>query len=550
MNSVSKALLRELLVRGRWQIPLWFIGGNVMPFLLYSAFGKYEMDLADPALVMMHVMITPLAMLLFSLGVISSQGTLNRLYLAPMSTASIVAWHMFPGAILLSLQMAASLAWQNAWFGSQHPILGPTLFAAAAWASAQMLAGVSHRTLTSLVLSSIPVVWSFCWFGSRHGGWMKSPEHYWTDVTVSDIFMMIGIIVISYILTVRVISSERCGEQFQSLSLWKWIEHTWERISTMRSGDLRPFGSARQAQLWYEWRSKGIALPIATGIIIAFGTAVILVRMVALGNVSETLKESQEAVVGAGFVLPMVAGLSGLLLGTTFSGIQGRDHKSTIRDLNVEGQFDRMGNFLATRPMTNTTYAGIILRTAVKSTALSWCLWAVVLTLAAVLGMLAGVTSEPFAKIAGKFWYLCGTLFAIWIAITAVASTVLTGRFPVFAVTFTIGIFVAVFLMLLTENYATQQLKSQLSLLVPLGIAIVALAGTAVAFIAASRRSVVTGTLAWRCGIAWLLLNSVALMLKPTGLTFVAYPLLLAFTALVILPFATTPLAITWNRHR
>lgn len=550
MNSVSKALLWELLVRGRWQIPLWFIGGNVMPCLLYSAFGKYEIDLADPALVMMHVMITPLAMLLFSLGVISSQGTLSRLYLAPMTSASIVAWHMFPGAILLSLQMAASLAWQNAWFGSQHPILGPTLFAAAAWASAQMLVGVSHRTLTSVVLSSIPVVLSFCWFGSRHGGWMTAPKHYWTDVAASEIFMMIAIIVISYILNVRVIFNERSGEQFQSLSLWKWIEHTWERISTMRSGDVQPFGSSQQAQLWYEWRSKGIALPLATGIIIAFGTAVIVVRLVAIGNVSETLKESQEAIVGAGFLLPMVAGLAGLLLGTTFSGIQGRDQKSTIRDLNVEGQFDRMGNFLATRPMTNTTFAGIILRTAVRSTALSWFLWAVVLTLAAVLGMLTGVTSEPLAKIAGKFWYLCGTLFAVWIAITAVASTVLTGRFPVFAVTFTIGVFVAVFLLLLTENYATPQLKSQLSLLVPLGIAIVALAGTAVAFVAASRRSMVTQAIAWRCGIAWLLLNGVALLLKPAGLTFVAYPLLLAFTALVILPFATTPLAIAWNRHR
>lgn len=550
MNSVSKALLWELLVRGRWQIPVWFIGGNVMPFLLYSAFGGYKIDLADPALVMMHVMITPLAMLLFSLGVISSQGTLSRLYLAPMTSASIVAWHMFPGAILLSLQMAASLAWQNAWFGSQHPILGPSLFAAAAWASAQMLAGVSHRTLTSLVLSSIPVVLSFCWFGSRHGGWMTAPVHYWTDVAVSDILMMLAFIVISYILTVRVISNERCGEQLQSLSLWKWFERTWERISTMRSGDGKPFHSSRQAQLWYEWRSKGIALPLATVIILVFGATVVVIRMMALGNVSQTLKDTQEGVAGAGFILPIFAGLAGLLLGTTFSGIQGRDQRSTIRDLNVEGQFDRMGSFLATRPMTNSTYAGIILRTAVKSTVLSWCLWAVVLTLAAVVGVLAGVTSQQFALMAGSFWYLCGTLFAVWIAITGVASTALTGRFPVFAVTFTIGLFVTVFLLGLTENYATPQLKSLLSLLVPVVLAVAILAGTGIAFVAASRRSMVTSTLALRCGFAWLLLNGVAWLLKPAGLTFVAYPLLLAFTALVILPFATTPLAIAWNRHR
>jgi len=550
MNSVSKSLLWELLVRGRWQIPVWFIGSNVMPFLLYSAFGRYEVDLADPSLVMMHVMIMPLTLLLCGMGIIASQGALSRLFLAPITTAAIVSWHMFSGAILLSLQMAASLIGQNAWFGSHHPVLGPSLFAAAAWASAQMLIGVPHRTVTSLVLSSIPVVLSFCWFGSRHGGWFQSPNHYWTDVTVSEIFMMISIIVISYLLTVRVISNERCGQHFQAMSLWKWIEQTWERISTMRSGDDLPFRSWQQAQLWCEWRSKGIALPIATGIIIVFGATMIVIRMAALGNVSQTFKESQEAVVGAGFMLPLIAGLAGLLLGTTFSGIQSRDQKSTIRDLNVEGQFDRMGSFLATRPMTNTMYAGIILRIAGKSAVLSWCLWAMVLILAVVAGTMTGVTSDQFTLVARQYWYLCGTLLAVWIAMTSVASSVLTGRFPVFAVLFTSGVFIAAFLLLVTENYATSQLKSLLSLLVPLTISAVVLMGTGLAFLAATRRSIMNQALAWRCGVAWLLMNGFALLVKPSELPFVAYPLMMAFTALVVLPFATTPLAIAWNRHR
>lgn len=550
MNSVSKAILWEITIRGRWQIPAWFIGSNALPFLLYSAFGKFEIDQADPAFVMMHVMMLPFMLMLSALGIIASQGTLSRLFLAPVTTASIVGWHMFPGAILLSLQLVASLAFQNAYFGSQFPLLGPSLFAAVAWTSAQMLVGVTHRTVLSLIMTSLPLVVSFCWFGSRHGGWFQTPQHYWTDVTASDIFVMIAIVVVCYLLTVRAIANDRCGEHFQPLSLWKWIERMWDKFTELRTGNSSPFRSSQQAQLWYEWRSKGIALPLATGIMIVFGAGVFLIHVIALGNVSVTLRETQEAVIGAGFLLPLVAGLSGLLLGTTFSGIQSRDHKSTIRDLNTEGQFDRMGSFLATRPMTNTWYAGIILRTAVRSAALSWCLWALVLFLAAVTGMQAGVMSDKFASIVRHSWYLCGTLLAVWIGITAVASTVLTGRFPVFAATFTICVFIVALLMMLTQNYATPQLKSLLSLLVPIALAMIVLAGTGVAFLTAVRRSILTHALAWRCGIAWLSLNGLALLLKPAVLGLSAYPLMLAFTALVVLPFATTPLAIAWNRHR
>lgn len=176
MHSVSGAMLWELLNRGRWQIPGWFLFGNVFPFLLYTAFSHFEVDFADPAFVIMHVILLQLTMLMFGLGIVAAQGSLSRLFLLPISTAHIVAWHLLPGSLILSLEIAASLSLQNAWFGLQQPVIGPALFGSAAWAAGQMLVGLTHRTLRSILLASSPVVLAFCWFGTAMVTGSSSPR--------------------------------------------------------------------------------------------------------------------------------------------------------------------------------------------------------------------------------------------------------------------------------------------------------------------------------------------------------------------------------------
>lgn len=41
-----------------------------------------------------------------------------------------------------------------------------------------------------------------------------------------------------------------------------------------------------------------------------------------------------------------------------------------------------------------------------------------------------------------------------------------------------------------------------------------------------------------------------AILLRPTSVPFIVYPLARAFAALAVMPFASMPLAIAWNRHR
>ena len=550
MNSISSAMLWELMTRGRWQIPGWFLFGNFLPFLLYTAFHHFQVDFADPAMVAMHVVLLQLTMLIFGLGIVAAQGTLSRLFLLPISTQRIVAWHFLPGSLLLSLEVSVSLSVQNAHFGLNQPILGPALFAAAAWACAQRLVGQAHRTLRSVLLASVPCVLSFCWFGARYGGWFQQPVHYWRHVTPTEFCTILLGSAACYLLTIKAISRDRCGEHLAVLPIWRAIESGLEQFLAGLFHSKAQFGSATEAQLWFEWRSKGFALPTIVLFVALINAIVVAVRMLVTGNWTESLQDFQKVTLAGGFLLPVVGGLSGLLLGTTSSGVQSRDHSATIRDLNTSGPFDRMGSFPASRPITNRQYATVILQAAVRSVALSWGLWALVTIIAAIAGVLTDVPLLPQVSSPIRNWYVPGTLLAAWIGMTSVASAALTGRFAVFSMTFFTGILSLAICNLLLEHYASQQIHQLITATFSILIAFCVTTGTALTFLVALRRSVILPRHGLRCLGFSVALTLLALLLRPPGLAFAAYPWIPAFAALVILPIATTPLAIEWNRHR
>jgi len=475
-------MLWEMIRRGRWQIPGWFLFGNAFPFLLYAAFSHFQADFADPSFVILHVILLQLTMLIFGLGIVAAQGSLSRLFLLPVSTARIVVWHLLPGGLLLSLEVAASLSMQNAWFGLRQPVFGPALFAASAWASAQMLVGLSHRVLRSILLTSIPLVLSFCWFAARYGQWFQQPSYYWYEVTMVEMCTAMLSCAICCFLTVKAVARDRCGERLQALPLWKAVEHSLERIADRLFRSNSEFRSATDAQLWFEWRSKGIALPAIVAFVAFMNAVVVPIRLLITGNWAESLQDFEEFAIGAGLLLPLVAGLAGLLLGTTYSGPQSRDHAATIRDLNTQEPFDQMSSFLASRPITSAQYAAVILQTAARAVGWGWTLWAL-------------------ATVTGGQW-------------------------------------------------ASQQLKQILLLGLSGLICLLILIGTSLAFASAVRRALLSSRVVRRCVGFWFVLNCVALLLQPPGLPPSVLPCILSFTTLVILPFATTPLAIAWNRHR
>lgn len=109
MRSIAQALFWELWERGRLQIPGFFLLGNVFPLLVFSALQREGLDPSEQACLIVYTAFLPIMMFQFGVGIMAAQGSLARLYTAPISTASLVAWHMFPGAALMALEVAVAL---------------------------------------------------------------------------------------------------------------------------------------------------------------------------------------------------------------------------------------------------------------------------------------------------------------------------------------------------------------------------------------------------------------------------------------------------------
>ena len=114
MRSMPQALVWEMFSHGRWSLPGFFLLGNAIPLLTYSALSRIGIDANDPAFITLQFSFLPLVIFQFAVGIVVAQGPMARLYAAPISANSIVAWHMFSGGILLALETAAA-AWLYNW---------------------------------------------------------------------------------------------------------------------------------------------------------------------------------------------------------------------------------------------------------------------------------------------------------------------------------------------------------------------------------------------------------------------------------------------------
>ncbi len=333
MRSIPQALMWETFSHGRWWILALFMAGNIMPMLIFSALNPYNIDPNDTEILTLYIVLLPLMMFSFGGGNLAGQGPMSRLYTKPISTAALVAWHMFPAGILLAIQIAVAGWMYRTMYHVNWPILGPSLFSIAAWASMQVLTSVSHKTTTSFTLAFSPAFILFAWLHSRFGGWFKPPTHYWTDVTPLEIATLASVTAIAYLVTIAAIDRDRCGEPMPSLGGWKWIVRTWESFATKSPIIARPFQSPAAAQFWYEWRLKGWAMPLIVILGYAVVASVGLVQIIFGVYQGNAVQDFHEANLAGGAIIPFVAGFVGLLIGISSTGSANRNHSPTISDL-------------------------------------------------------------------------------------------------------------------------------------------------------------------------------------------------------------------------
>lgn len=547
MSSIAQALLWEMSVRGRWPIPAFFVLGNAMPLLVYSALSHYAVDRQDPSWVLMHVMFLPLMMFQYAIGIVQAQGSLSRLYAVPISTRSLVAWHMVPGAVVLAAEVGLSLWGLNQLFHVGHPVWGPTVFAAAAWCSAQLLVCVAHRSFSSFCMTIAPCVVLFCWLHARYGFWFSMARHYWTNVTTGEL-LTLGIAgAASFAATVAVVARDRCGEQLPRLIRRDQVQQIvdlWNRRTMAR---LPSLSSAMQAQLWYEWRMKGVLLPLIVLTILGFAAGIVLLRLLVEGEFE--WRDLHEGLIAGGALLSLVAALTGLAVGLS-TGAAFRNHNPTLRDLTwVEGS-DQMGHFLATRPLTNQAFSRAILQTAAQSVVIAWGIWSVAFWASALNAMWLQHSPDWILPPRAGLWYLMLTLLGPWAALTNVATAILSGRGARFIYVWIGLLFVGVLMTLVAEACLTAQTREWLGRMVVAAVSGAILVGTVAAFVLAKRRHLAEHRVVLCSAIGWLLMAVVAYLLRPAELPLDVLPVIAAAAALVVLPFATAPLAIAWNRHR
>ncbi len=550
MRSIPQALMWEMFSHGRWWIPGFYVLGNLVPMLLFALFTYLGVDPQDHSLLVLHICFMPFLMMCFGGGILPAQGALTRLYTAPISTASLVAWHMFPGGILLAIEIAVAARTYNILFNLGWPIWGPALFSVAAWASMQLLFSVSHRTLTSFIVASVPILVLFGWMHSRYGSWFRQPTHQWSEVTPVEIATMSVVVGIAYLVTVAAVARDRCGEPMPSLGGWKWLVRTWDAITTTSGIGIQPFRSAARAQLWYDWTLKGLALPLVVVLIYVVMVGVWLIRIVAGRNAVHPLAEFHEGIVAGSGLLTLMAGVTGMLIGFSFNGNTTRNRSETIRDLAGSNSQEGMGNFLSTLPFTNSDFAKSILQTAIKSVLIAWGFWA-----AGFFGCLLIAQFMPHVPLLifppeFRALYLPLTLLGPWIAMTNLSIISISGRATrIVPIGVSTLIFYCIGMIFIKEVFSAELLKQVFEISMFLG-SITIVGATVLAFVKAHRRRFLTHKAQYASGALWIAIAILGIALRPADLPVVAYPMILAFSALVIMPVAATPLAIAWNRHR
>ena len=245
-----------------------------------------------------------------------------------------------------------------------------------------------------------------------------------------------------------------------------------------------------------------------------------------------------------------MAGAIGLIVGIASQDNTARHHHQTMRDLGGSNTHEEMGHFLATRPLTNPDFATCILQMAAGSLLIAWGLWVTTFAGSLLLAALTNPLPVPLFPPWYGAWYLPLTLLGPWIAFTNIATISLSGRcakilfFGVIAViSYGIG------MILIKEFVSVDAQKQVFEISMFLG-SITIVGATILAFRRAYRCNLLSRKAQCRAGFVWLGIIVLAIALRPADLPVVAYPMILAFSSLSIMPFATTPLAIAWNRHR
>jgi hypothetical protein len=514
----------ELLRRGRWNIAVGMLVAIALPALILVSLNG-ALDPQDATLMRAYLMLTNLNVFVLGAVVLVSQDRLSRMYAFPLRTSTIVAWRLIPMMVVTFLEMVVCTTVLNLFFSSQWPVWSVAIFAAVAVAAVQAVAWLAEKS-PGWLLIAVSVVGGVLglWFSTRYGS-LESPTHYWREVTPLEAITMLLIAAAAFFVSIKSVARNRRGEPPISVGFIAWLERVLDPTPNLN----RRLKTAFDGQCWLEWRHKGWAMPAGALILLVAGFIGWLFG-------SRDPEDLLLGLLAGGAGLSVLGGIGGFIFGTV-------------------GQNDAyiMGHFLATRPISDTNLGWAILKTTAKSILLAWCVWA--FTLGIVYSCLRISGSHALAELSGQadWWYIPATLLGMWAVAATIASLGLTGRTKLALQTFCVILGVVIL-----EATFSKFLLSQPALLIANGILAAVLGGCLLIvavwiFIAARRRGLIQPPVLWAAASIWIIATAAVCVVCVSGSSqtgWLSYLLVADVAALTVLPIASMPLAICFNRHR
>jgi len=530
MKSIPLALSWEFWGRDKKAVPLTLGIGVSLTLLCYYGLLPLSPEQTAEVTTVFHALLFTAIMPIVVLAVSVLVGVPETRFTLPISTWSLVGWPMVNGCVASAAGYLLLAVFANTCIDADWPLLKPLLAAVCIYALSHCLSWISEcgplRSLIGIVSTACLTV-TTTWLHLHSLN--HDAEPYWQQkLTAGEMLLAVVLIGVAYVAAVGGVSLSRRG---QPLSLTKLGQFLVDRL------DFHPqprhvFDSARSAQSWFEWTSKGIAVPAVGGFA---GLCVCI--LFSTGRLFPW--ETAETIGVVTYMILMVSPLLGWFLG------------------NAGPKFN-VHEFTATRPMTDTELADLTLVNAAKSMCLGWLVWWIGAGLAlgcAVLSGTAPTTAAQFFElnVPPETWSQAGLYFAAlvgccllacWTLISLGVSTVLL-RPWLFA---TIS-YVVFFCVISIPLIGSSPLAA--ATLIPL-IGILIVSSTVFVYVAAYRLGLIGKTRIVVNGCLFLVLSTCAFVVLPRVPDVNTASLCLLLTA-CLSPFiapAATPLAFWWNRHR
>jgi hypothetical protein len=521
MRSIPAALTWEFLRRGRWLLANAFCGVLAFQLMLFGTLLRDgALDPDDPGLLLMQVLLTQIGLLGIGAGIMTAQGVPARIFTLPISTSGIAIGHLLPAAVVSAGLWAACVTVLNALLPLDWPILGPALFAAVGVPTVLAISWYTDKTIWMLFGLGGAAGALGLWFKSRFGPVFSPPDHVWRVVTPGEVLFLAVTAVGVYFIGVAGIARQRRHEPLPGLGIKEWLDRVFDRAPA----ENLPFKSAEQAQFWAEWRMKGLLLP---GILLFLATGHLTVWFL----FSREPRALREGVIGGGAMLPIMAGLIGLVIG----------------NFGPTDANSAMGPFLGTRPLTSPALARLVLK-------VQW--WSIVS--ATIIWQAAYLATSPFAAPGSQTeatttaWLAIGMLILPWASASLGTLVSLTGRTGRIGIAFSIAMIAFLATTIGVRILAPPETARALWIALLVTLSVAAMLGTAWSFQVAWRRGTISAQtirISFAALIAMLVFiaghyfwnrsNSPLIYISAVGLAFWS-----------IAPLAMAPLAVAWNRNR